>query len=316
MKKFILLTLMVCISSIAQARELGHYAPGVANIRDFAVPPAPGFYYEQYNLYYSADTYKDRNGDKADSLSVGPLTFNVDADVDVYAITPVFMWVTEKKIFGGDYAFYVAPTLTQSSVAGSISVFNRTGDFGTENTGLGDLFVQPLWLGWRDKKYDISVGLGGYIPIGEYDVNADDNLGLGFWTLQAQASGYYYLDSQQASALMLSAAYEIHSEKDDTDITPGDHFTLEYGFSQYLSQRLEVGIAGYSQWQVEGDKTNSTLLDPGVKTEVHSIGVQVSYWTTPRLNLSLKYMDEYDAEARFAGEWVMFNITYLPFNLF
>lgn len=49
---------------------------------------------------------------------------------------------------------------------------------------------------------------------------------------------------------------------------------------------------------------------------VYGIGAQVSYWATPRLNLSLKYMDEYDAEARFEGEWVMFNITYLPFNLF
>jgi len=29
---------------IAQAREMGHYAPGVVSIRDLAVPPEPGFF--------------------------------------------------------------------------------------------------------------------------------------------------------------------------------------------------------------------------------------------------------------------------------
>ncbi|MGH8610063.1 MAG: hypothetical protein ACREX9_22440, partial [Gammaproteobacteria bacterium] len=42
------------------AGELGHYAPGVPNIRDFFVPE-PGFYYIQYHYLYSTDTLKDRN---------------------------------------------------------------------------------------------------------------------------------------------------------------------------------------------------------------------------------------------------------------
>lgn len=147
------------------------------------------------------------------------------------------------------------------------------------------------------------------VPVGEYDVGDNDNIGLGFWTAQLKGAAYYYLDAQQASALMLAATYETHTEKDGTDITPGDHFAIEYGFSQYLSQRLEVGVAGYSQWQLEGDEGSGTLLDPSVEAEVHGIGAQLAYWATPRLNLSAKYMKEYNAEARFEGEWIMFNIT-------
>jgi hypothetical protein len=49
---------------------------------------------------------------------------------------------------------------------------------------MGDLFVQPLWLGWGGARYDLSLGLGLYAPIGEYDEDADDNIGLGFWTGQ------------------------------------------------------------------------------------------------------------------------------------
>ena len=97
---------------------------------------------------------------------------------------------------------------------------------------------------------------------------------------------------------------------------PGDHLTLEYGYSQYLSQRFELGISGYSQWQVEGDDGGDGLLDPNVKTEVHGVGVQASYWVTPRLNLSGRYVAEYGAKARFEGEWFMFNVTWLPGPLF
>jgi hypothetical protein len=80
------------------------------------------------------------------------------------------------------------------------------------NEGLDDLFIQPLMLGWRDKKYVLSLGLGLYVPVGEYDEDANDNIGLDFWTGKIQAAGYYYLNKQQASPIMLSATYEIQSE--------------------------------------------------------------------------------------------------------
>jgi hypothetical protein len=317
MKKVIsIVCMLVCFCGVAQARELGHYAPGVVNIRDFAVPPQPGFYYLQYNLYYSANTYKDRNGDSVDALTVGGRTIPIDVDIESFAISPVLVWVTDKKLLGGDYAFYIVPSIVKNDPAASLSTLNRTLEFGDSSTGFGDIFVQPLWLGWRDKKYDLSLGLGVYIPVGRYNDGASNNIGLGFWTGQIQGAGYYYLDEQQASALMLSATYEVHSEKEGSDIRPGDHFTLEYGFSQYLSQRFEVGISGYSQWQTQGDKGHDTILIPNVKSEVHGIGGQVSYWVTSRLNLSLRYMKEYSAVARFEGDWVMLNITYLPGPLF
>ena len=161
-----------------------------------------------------------------------------------------------------------------------------------------------MWLGWSNKKY----GLCLYAPVGEYD---NDNIGLGFSTAQLQGAGYYYLDEQKASALMLSVTYETHSEIDGTNITLGDHLTVEYGFSQYLSENLEVGLAGYSQWQVEDEKGNGALLDMSVKTKVKGASAQLAYWVTPQLNFSAKLMKEYDADARFEGEWAMFNITYI-----
>jgi len=63
---------------------------------------------------------------------------------------------------------------------------------------------------------------------------------------------------------MLAGTYEIHHEKDDADITPGDRFSLDWGISQFLplnkDQTLlgELGIAGYSQWQVDVDEDSGS----------------------------------------------------------
>lgn len=308
-----ILVLCLLLSSFTEARELGHYVLGVMNIRDIAVPAEAGFYYEQYNLYYTTDSYKDRNGNSVNSVAIGPITVQMEGEVDMYGIAPLFLWTTDKKILGGNYAFYLSPSIGSTSVAAAASIFDRGVEIDDDSWGLGDIFVQPFWLGWRDTHYDLSFGLGLYAPIGKYDEDDNDNIGLGFWTFQAQVGGLYYIDKQQASALMLTATYETHTEKDGTDITPGDHFTLDYGFSQYLSERLEVGITGYSQWQVDGD---DAVLDPDVKCEVHAIGGQIAYWLTPKLNLSLRYLSEYDAEARFEGSLITINITYLPKPLF
>jgi hypothetical protein len=312
---FVLMTTLILTCLQVVAREPGHYVPGVANIRDLTTPTDPGFYYLQYNAYYATDTYKDRNGDSVSSVGVGPGAFDIETDIDVLAITPLFLWATEFEILGAKNSWYIAPTVAQGNVGASISSVNLNGSYNSNSSGLGDPYVQPIMLGWKNPNYDFNLGVGVYLPVGKYDVDDDDNIGLGFWTGQIQGSFYYYLNDQ-TTAFMLAATYEVHGEKDGTDITPGDHLTVEYGVSHYYNQRLEVGLHGFYQQQVEGDSGNDGLLDIDDKSKVSGFGAQLSYWATPRLNLSFKYMKEYDAKARFEGDWIMLNLTYLPGPLF
>ncbi|MCI0354999.1 MAG: hypothetical protein L0099_08180, partial [Acidobacteria bacterium] len=102
-----LLTLVTLATAVGtQAGELGHYMPGVLNIRDFFVPE-PGFYYAQYHYLYSTDTLKNRNGDEVSSLTrTGPLgttTVSADVDVDVFALAPAFLWSSPWKVLGARY---------------------------------------------------------------------------------------------------------------------------------------------------------------------------------------------------------------------
>src|SRR6478752_532105 len=45
-------------ATVADAGEIGHYVPGVMNIRDMAVP-GPGFYGALYNYRYTTDQLND-----------------------------------------------------------------------------------------------------------------------------------------------------------------------------------------------------------------------------------------------------------------
>jgi len=148
----------------------------------------------------------------------------------------------------------VVPQVGKSSLSAKLSVLDQVGKNDDDSIGIGDTYVQPIWLGWQGERYDFALAAGAYLPTGKYDAEDGESIGLGFWTGQLQSSAYWYLDEARASALEFAVTYEFHGEQDDTDITPGDHVSLEYGFSQYLSERIEVGILGYSQWQVEQDK--------------------------------------------------------------
>ncbi len=302
------------------AGELGHYGPGMMNIRDFVVPE-PGFYGLLYNYFYSTDTLKNRNGDEVRTLSrTGPLgttrTVTVDPDIDVYALVPTFVWVSPWQVLGARYAAYIAPPFADNSAQVNLSLA-RSGRFldggistsldADTDFGFGDLFVQPVLLGWGGKHYDISAGYGFYAPTG------DDGLSLEFWEHQLQVAGIWYPFEQRGTAVTLAGTFEINHEREDADITPGERFTLNWGVSQYLPLNkgqtwlAEIGTSGYSQWQVEEDSGSDVPqfrnVQLNAKDEVHAAGIQAGLTFVPwKAALTVRYQWEFDAEARFEGE--------------
>lgn len=99
-----LIIALALATNAASASEVGHFVPGVANIRDYVVPSDPGVYGVVYNYYYATDQLNDRDGKSIDSVTVGPATLNLDVDVDVYAISPVLIWVSDWEIAGAKSA--------------------------------------------------------------------------------------------------------------------------------------------------------------------------------------------------------------------
>jgi hypothetical protein len=302
--KLLIPFLIFATAQVTAAGELGHYMPGVASIRDFIVPE-PGFYYEQYNLLYTTDTYNDRNGDEV--KSIGPVT--LDANVDSFAIAPTFIWSSSWKIFGASYAAYIQPSIVNTSVQAGLSATTELGvNIDESQWGFGDLYIKPIWLGWNRPHTALSLGYGVYAPTGDYSDGEPDNTGLGFWTHEFQAGLTVFPWVHQGTAIMLTGTYEIHHEKDGADITPGDRFSLDYGVSQYIpvskaeTMLLELGLSGYSQWQVDDDSGDDVIQVLKIKDEVQALGGQIGLTYVPwNAAFTFRYMKEYDAEARFEG---------------
>jgi len=326
-----LLTLLTMVTLLTPtlrigASEISHYTPGILNIRDFIVPD-PGFYFVLYNYGYTTDRLNDRNGNQIKSITINPgpgpgVTLNLDVDVDSYAVAPTFIWVSDWKILGARYGAYIAPSFANTTVSAALSTETESGRGVDESFfGVGDLFVQPVWLGWSLTNWDFSLGYGFYAPVGKYNtdtvtypvigpvtVPANDNIGLGFWTQQIQGALAWYPWAHKATAVTAGLTYEINSKKEDFDITPGQNLTLNWGISQYLPLKkdgallLEIGPAGYDSWQITDD-TGSDARNPGVHDEVHAVGGQLGLTYAPwNAVLNFHYFYEFAAVDRFQGQ--------------
>jgi hypothetical protein len=215
----------------------------------------------------------------------------------------------------------IEPQLTNSTVAAAFTTATGSGRSGKESHfAFGDMLVQPLWLGWAKTHWDVALGYGFYAPVGKYSTEtvalpvvglikteSSDNIGLGFWTHQIQGAVTAYPAAHHGTALTGALTWEIHGEKKDFDLTPGQNLSLNWGASQFLplkkdkSLLLEVGPTGYSSWQITDDQ-GSDARNPGVHDNVHAVGVQAGV-TIPHqvVALNFHYFHELSAVDRFQG---------------
>jgi hypothetical protein len=337
MKRLIAAAMLILGSSaappLARAAEISHFNGGIANIRDYFIPE-PGFYGLIYNYYYTTDQLNDRDGDEVDTVTINPgpgpgLTVDVDVDLDVYLLAPALIWVPKWRLFGAKYAAYILPTFATNSIQAGLSTATGIGGSvdSDSSMGVGDLFVQPLWLGWAPEHWDLALGYGFYAPVGRYDtktisflrggsveVESPDNLGLGFWTHQIQGALAWYPWLNKATAVTTVLTYEINQKKEDFDLTPGQNLTLNWGVSQYLPLRkdqqllLEIGPAGYNSWQTTRD-TGGDARD-GSRDQVHAAGGQLGLAYVPwNAALNFHAFAEFAAESRFLGDAYGINLA-------
>jgi hypothetical protein len=228
------------------------------------------------------------------------------------------IWVSPWKVLGAKYGAYVAPTFANASIQNAVYSSQGFGVTGDEATfAPGDMFVQPLWLGWTLPHWDIAAGYGFYAPIGQYNtvtlpggrntIPASDNIGLGFWTQQFQGGVAWYPWTNQATAVTLVLTYEYNTPQQGTDVKYGQNLWLNWGISQYLPLTkddkllLEIGPAGYYEWQIS-DTHGSLTESPGARTQVSGIGGQIGLTYVPwDLVLNFRGFYEYYSQDRVQG---------------
>jgi hypothetical protein len=290
------LCLLLMYPLASQAQLNGHNSRGDFGLMSGTQLPVGtyglGMYYD-----YSADTLRDSNGDSRPALSNG-------GSVDVRVAIAGMVKTTDKKLFGGNYAFGIYAAALNNAVEAPI--------FQTDtetSTGLTDTYIQPIWLGWTTKRADFMAGLGVFAPTGRYTAGADDNRGLGMWSYEAFAGTTVYFDEARTWHFAATAFYETHGKKEDTDIRVGDILTIEGGFGKsFLDGAANAGLAYYAQWKVSSDDFGATPpAGPFLgKHEVYGIGPELILPLASKSKLygfaSLRYFWETGARTALEGE--------------
>lgn len=283
--------LLICLclftvwSSTAAATEGGGgtYPNGAEGIMTGALPPA-GLYYLNYLTHYSADRLNDADGDKL------PVDFDLNATANVSR----FVYMTEHKLFGGDYGMYLNIPLVDISA----TLTTPGGSSSATTSGLGDIVISPLLIGWHSKNYHSGFALEATVPTGDYDKNRLVNLGRNYWNLQLVYAGTYLSDN--GFELSGKFMYDYNFENDDTDYQSGQEFHFDYAAALHRGP-WAFGAAGYYYQQVTEDDGSGVTDSDGYKGRALAVGPVVKY-DYKNMSLEARYQKEMLVENRPEGD--------------
>jgi len=316
--QLILVSLLLSASIKLSAQQVsplqtGHYSTAFSGVRDMAKAD-PGFFVIWYNQYTFSNTYYDRNGNKKSELPLSdldPSYPNVQFDVELsgLATAPAFFLATKKKILGATYMAGFVPVYFWANASFSSNI---TDPYSGKLNGIADFYFAPVTLSWGTKKFDWTLAYGFTAPTGRYETGADDNIGLGFWTHQVQGFSYFYPVEDQSTALMLGLTYEMNTKVSGEDYNPGNRLSLEWGISQYLSERLEVSFQGGHNWQVVDDKGADATVGQFIHDKKSTLAFAAGYWAwAGRLQVNAKYGFDFGMVQRFKTNMLMLNLTFV-----
>lgn len=279
---------LLSLAGLANADPMNHYINGIEGIKGGTLPP-PGLYYRMYNAFYTANDLMDEDGDE----------LNIDFDLDIYANVNRFIYVSQIELLGGNYF-----------CDGLFALINTDLDIGAlglhdQQFGFYDLYLEPIGIAWHGDWWDAAVGASVFFPTGDFDKDEPASPGKGYYTGMFTAGGTVYFDKEKTWSLSILPRYEIHSDMEDFDRTPGDDLHLEWGIGKTLMKVVDVGVAGYCQWQVTEDRGDDA---DDVKDHVYAVGPEVDI-AFPSIMLFLAMRGNWEFEAKDRPQGFIANIT-------
>ena len=284
-----ILVLLLITAGQAVGQVRGVYPAGMSATNS-GVTPQPGFTYSNLLAIYSRNEFR---GTRGEVLATGGQSVIMDLNS--------FVWVSRKEIFGGarfsmSATLPVANNSLSSDVQGPIS--------GGE--GFADSYYQPLILGWNKERAAFRAVYGFLAPTGKFDVNANDNVGSGYWTHALSSGQTIYLTENKRTSFSAFQMYEFHTEQEGTAIQPGQTLDLDYSLMHVIplgpDVGLQVGLAGYNQWQTT-DRTGPTITpeQAAAHYRVNALGFAANVNLPARINVGVKYFKEFANRSTFQG---------------
>jgi len=291
--------LILTLAGSCQAQSLGnHYVWGVEGVKA-GFPPPLGLYLRNYTYYYTSNQLNDAGGNRLN------LNFHLTAIADATR----FSYVTPYQVVGGNYGMgLILPYVYTSATIGNTT---------QSRFGLGDVYFEPIILGWRLPHCDILTTSGFFAPTGSFNPANASSPGNGFWTGMYTLGVTWYPDNDKLWNVSVLNRLEFSSKQEQTQIQPGYGEGFEWGVARSFlvgphlngppDGVMDAGVAGYCSWQY----TRTTGPDfPLHSQDVAAVGPEISY-IMPKANtlFSLRCEPEFEARARPQGTTLNLTIT-------
>lgn len=250
--KFALAAAMSAASLCVQAA--GHYVAGVEGLQAASVPP-PGVYYLGYMVNYNIDQFK-APGSSNDLPGHNTGT--------VAALANRLVWISNYKFLGADFGMETIVPMVSTSLT-----INAAG-VSDSRSGVGDVYLGPVVLGWHGANWDAVAAAGFWLDNGSSSNAADP--GKGFKSTMLTGGATYYFDAAKTVTASALLRLEAHGEASG-GFKPGNQVSLEWGIGKVMGP-VQVGVVGYDQMQVTDDS------GPGASTKRsarHAIGAEVVF---------------------------------------
>ena len=298
--------LSLCLQGEIQAQMQGHTGKGAWGLQSGS-QMQEGFLIAPVWVNFGADKIMNKDGEEIPNIS------GADRKLSVNALALFGWWVSPYKIFGANYGVMTNLSMAESSVELASLEFNNKFAF-------GDLYLQPVNLGWHYERFDITASYGIYFPTGKYEADASYNTGKGMWSHELGAGATAYFDAAKNWHLSALAYFEMHSKKKDTDIKVGNILTVQGGLGRsFYDGALKVGAVYYMQWKVSPDKIGIDSDIPLLPDEITLDNKHRVYGLGPEVTVPIAKNDRLYALITARYHWELgarSNLQGNVFNLF
>jgi hypothetical protein len=291
-----------------QAQFLGLNLRGDVGLRSGTLP-LPGIYFGLPMYYGNANSrMQDPHGNTVPSTS--------DENLNLLA-TPAFGLTTKSTIFNARYGFHLMVPLMSARPAIAPTDISTLDDY-----GLGDLYVQPVNLGWHSQYADVRAGYAFFAPTGWGERSLD------MWAHELSAGSTVYFDGQQKWHLAATAFYEIHQKKASQDVRVGDILTIEGGFGgpfslgapYFLKSFGTLGVAYVAQWKITRDRGDDFPSDvPKGQSRAFGLGPELAMplFAAGKLAglFNARYVWEFGGRSSLEAETFVASVTLAKLNL-
>ena len=229
------LALFTLATGAAADGDFGHKILGTVGL-DAGSQQPEGIYAGDRYIQLNADRYILQNGQTAPVADL-----SVRAFANVFGVSATTRWSEEGPYYSASLAAPIAG-LHLRSTAPSQEV---------DQVGLGDLYIEPLKLGWRLPRLDITTSFSLYAPTGQLNRKG---LAQPQWSEQLSWGGTVFFDDARSVRLSALTSYNLYQRKEHIDITRGDSVQIQGGLGARVFSLFDIGVTGYGLWQVAKDQ--------------------------------------------------------------